>query len=142
MTDQNVLETLRDRPLRTDEDVLALVGALLLPVVRRQCWLLFLAEDAVPVQLLVPIDDLPAVPGTDGAAVVARAMAEVVPDVGATQVVVAWERPGPAAPRDGDLAWADALVAACASRGVPLRTQVLVHDDGVSVLPAVRSVAA
>ena len=56
MTDQNALEALRDRPIRSDADVLALVRALLLPVVRRQCWLLFLGEDAVPVQLLVPID--------------------------------------------------------------------------------------
>ncbi|PZF66159.1 hypothetical protein DEI81_00540 [Curtobacterium sp. MCBD17_013] len=142
MTDQNALETLRDRPVQTDADVLALVRALLLPVVRRQCWLLFLGEDAVPVQVLVPIDDLPAAPEPDGVAQFAQAMGEIVPDVGATQVIVAWERPGSSAPRDRDRAWAEAVTVAFARAAVPLRAQVLVSDDGVALLPALGAVAA
>jgi hypothetical protein len=142
MTDQNALEALRDRPVRSDSDVVALVGALLLPVVRRQCWLLFLDEASVPVQLLVPIDDLPDTPEDDGVQRFATTMAEVVPDVGATHIVVAWERPGPPDPSDTDLAWSRAVDVALGRAGVPLRAQVLVHDDGVTPIHERAALAA
>jgi hypothetical protein len=133
MPDTDVLDRLERTAVRTDDDVVDLVVALLDAPIRRQCWVLFLGDRGLPVHLLMPVADLPYQPDEhveDFGALVE----DVVTQVGATQVVLAWERPGSTGLFPVDWEWVDAMACALGERGVRLRGQVVVHDDGASMV--------
>ncbi|MBE7162561.1 MAG: hypothetical protein INR72_15085 [Williamsia herbipolensis] len=127
----------QNRPLptvvRTDGDVAELVGALLGGPIRRQTWLLLLPADGVPVQLVVPIEDLPYEPD-DHVDDLGRFIADVMPTVDATQVVVVWERPAATTLYPVDWSWIDAVACTFAEHEVAVRAQVLLHDAGADVI--------
>jgi hypothetical protein len=133
MPDTDVLERLERTAVRTDDDVVDLVVALIDAPIRRQCWVLFLGERGVPVHFLMPMADLPYQPDEhveDFGALVE----DVVTQVGATQVVLAWERPGSTGLFPVDWEWVDAMACTLQERGVRLRGQVVLHDDGASMV--------
>ncbi|PZE80201.1 hypothetical protein [Curtobacterium sp. MCBD17_032] len=133
MPDTDVLDRLERTAVRTDADVVDLVVALLDAPVRRQCWVLFLGERGVPVHLVMPIADLPYEPD-DQVTDVAALVEDVAAQVGAAQVVLAWERPGATGLFPVDWAWVDAMACALDEHGVRLRGQVVVHEEGASMI--------
>ena len=133
MPDTDVLDRLERTAVRTDDDVVDLVVALLERPVRRQCWVLFLGADAVPIRLVIPIADLPYQPDEhveDFAALVADLMEQV----DAREVVLAWERPTTTELSPVDWEWVDAMVCVFAEYRVRLRGQVVMHDGGASMV--------
>jgi hypothetical protein len=121
MPDTDVLDRLERTAVRTDADVVDLVVALLDAPVRRQCWVLFLGERGLPVHLVMPVADLPYEPD-DRVPDFGALVEDVVAQVGAAQVVLAWERPGATGLFPVD------------EHGVRLRGQVVVHEDGASMI--------
>ena len=133
MPDTDVLERLERTAVRTDDDVVDLVVALLQTPVRRQCWVLFLSDRGVPVQLVLPVADLPYQPD-DQVEDFGALVEDVVRQVGAAEVVIAWERPGSTGLFPVDWEWVDAMACTLDEHGVRLRGQVVVHDDGASMV--------
>ncbi|WIB16683.1 hypothetical protein DEJ34_06020 [Curtobacterium sp. MCPF17_050] len=133
MPDTDVLDRLERTAVRTDADVVDLVVALLDAPVRRQCWVLFLGERGLPVHLVMPVADLPYEPD-DRVPDFGVLVEDVVAQVGAAQVVLAWERPGASGLFPVDWAWVDAMACTLDEHGVRLRGQVVVHDDGASMI--------
>ncbi|PYY32836.1 hypothetical protein DEJ16_13530 [Curtobacterium sp. MCJR17_055] len=133
MPDTDVLDRLERTAVRTDADVVDLVVALLDAPVRRQCWVLFLGERGLPVHLVMPVADLPYEPD-DRVPDFGALVEDVVAQVGAAQVVLAWERPGASGLFPVDWAWVDAMACTLAEHGVRLRGQVVVHEDGASMI--------
>ncbi|OIH92814.1 hypothetical protein [Curtobacterium sp. MCBA15_001] len=133
MPDTDVLDRLERTAVRTDDDVVDLVVALLERPVRRQCWVLFLAPRGIPIQLVVPIADLPYQPDEhvdDFGALVA----DLVEQVDAADVVIAWERPGTRGLSPVDWEWVDAMACVLDEHHVRLRGQVVVHDAGAAMV--------
>jgi hypothetical protein len=133
MPDTDVLDRLERTAVRTDADVVDLVVALLDAPVRRQCWVLFLGERGLPVHLVMPVADLPYEPD-DRVPDFGALVEDVVAQVGAAQVVLAWERPGATGMFPVDWAWVDAMACTLDEHGVRLRGQVVVHEDGASMI--------
>ncbi|WP_144759649.1 hypothetical protein [Curtobacterium sp. 9128] len=133
MPDTDVLDRLERTTVRTDDDVVDLVVALLERPLRRQCWVLFLAADAVPIRLVVPIADLPYQPD-DHVEDFAALVADVVQQVDAAEVVLAWERPGSRDVYPVDWEWVDAMACALDEHHVRLRGQVVLHDAGAALV--------
>ncbi|WIB61475.1 hypothetical protein DEJ13_06495 [Curtobacterium sp. MCLR17_007] len=133
MPDTDVLDRLERTAVRTDDDVVDLVVALLERPVRRQCWVLFLAPRGVPIQLVVPIADLPYQPD-DHVDDFGALVADLVEQVDAADVVLAWERPGTRGLSPVDWEWVDAMACVLDEHHVRLRGQVVVHDGGASMV--------
>ena len=118
---------------RTDDDVLDLVRALVGDPTTRQCWVVFLDRNAAPIPLVMPVADLPYQPDEhveDFAALVA----DIERQVGATDVVLAWERPGAHQLHPVDWEWVDACACVFAVHHVRLRAQVVVHAGGAALV--------
>lgn len=133
MPDTDMLDRLIRTAVRTDDDVIDLVTALVERPITRQCWVLFLDERAVPVSFIMPISDLPWQPDErvdDFAALVA----DVVVHLAAAEVVLVWERPGESRLFPVDWEWVDACACAFEDHGVRLRAQVAVHTGGVAIV--------
>jgi hypothetical protein len=122
------------RTIRSDTDVIGLVDDLVHAAIRRQCWLLFVAEDRRAIELVLPITDLPEHPDDDEIDHMAETIAEVVRQLRTLFVVIAWERPGAEDPSPAEWEWVHAVEGAFADAGVVVRGQTLVHDDGVAWL--------
>lgn len=135
MTGTDVLDHLFTTPARTDADVVALVTGVVGKPLRRQCWVLFLDERALPVPFLLPVSDLPLQPD-DHVEDFATLVAEVCVDESATEVVLVWERPGATRLFPVDREWVEACDRAFAERAVRLRAQVVVHAGGARVVDA------
>jgi hypothetical protein len=133
---------LTHRPLPTDSDLQRLLGDLLRSAVRRQLWFIFMDEDHRVAGPLMPCADLPDDPyeptetadlGTHPVSVVlARRLSMIGEVVGASRVVLVWERTGAASLTANDREWARALADGCREVGMPLRAQFLLHDRGVA----------
>jgi hypothetical protein len=133
MPDTDMLDRLIRTAVRTDDDVVDLVTALVERPITRQCWVLFLDERAVPVSFVMPISDLPWQPDEhvdDFAALVG----DVLVQVGGTEVVLVWERPGESRLFPVDWEWVDACACAFEEHDVRLRAQVAVHTGGVAIV--------
>jgi hypothetical protein len=133
MPDNDMLDRLIHTPVRTDDDVVDLVNALLERPLTRQCWVLFLDERAVPISFVMPISDLPWQPDEhveDFAALVA----DVVKQLGAADVVLVWERPTESRLFPVDWEWVDACECALREQHVRIRAQVAVHTGGTAIV--------
>lgn len=128
-----MLDRLIRTPVRTDDDVVQLVAAVVDGPVTRQCWVLFLDDRAVPVPFLIPIADLPYEPDehVDDFASLVR---DIVEQIGAAAVVLVWERPGADRLFPADRAWVDACTCSFEEHRVRLRGQVVVHALGAAMV--------
>jgi len=133
MTGTDVLDQLFTTPARTDDDVVALVSGVVGRPLRRQCWVLFLDDRALPVPFLLPVSDLPLEPD-DRVEDFATLVAEVCVDNSASEVVLVWERPGGTRLFPVDREWIEACDRAFADRAVRLRAQVVVLATRVRVV--------
>jgi len=133
MPDDDMLQRLTRTSVRTDDDVVDLVTALLGRAVTRQCWVLFLDDHAGPIPFVLPVSELPWQPDEhveDFAALVADIRAQV----GGAEVVLAWERPGESKLFPVDWEWIDACECAFREHDVRLRAQVVVHPEGAAMI--------
>jgi len=133
MPDTDMLDRLIHTAVRTDDDVIDLVTALVERPITRQCWVLFLDERAVPVSFVMPISDLPWQPD-EHVEDFAALTSDVVVQMAATEVVLVWERPGESRLFPIDWEWVDACACAFAEHGVRIRAQVAVHTGGVAIV--------
>jgi hypothetical protein len=133
MPDNDMLERLIHTPIRTDDDVVSLVTALLERPVTRQCWVLFLDERAVPISFVMPVSELPWQPD-EHVDDLAALVADVVQQVAAAEVVLVWERPGEDRLYPVDWEWVDASECALREHDVRLRAQVAVHTGGTAIV--------
>ncbi|GAA4839099.1 hypothetical protein GCM10023201_30660 [Actinomycetospora corticicola] len=122
-------------PLLTDDDVRdrveSLVGA---AREDRTLWLVPLDGDRRQPPLLVPVHDVPYLPG-DLVVGLGRLLSEMLPRLGTAagpgSVVFVLERFGPATVHPADRDWAEALVAMCEARGVVQRGVFTATSAGV-----------
>lgn len=133
MPDNDILDRLIHTSVRTDDDVIDLVTALVERPITRQCWVLFLDERAVPVSFVMPISDLPWQPDEHVEDLAALA-ADIVQQVAAAEVVLVWERPGESRLFPVDWEWVDACACAFDEHGVRIRAQVAVHTGGIAIV--------
>jgi hypothetical protein len=123
-------------PLDTDNDVLSRVDRLISRDARRDrsLWLFFLAADAVQLPVVVPLDDMPAIPDPRGAAALCDMASCVLLDAapGGSLVITLVRRNGSVT--DADQQWAATLRAAAARAGLRLRMICLATRDGVRQL--------
>lgn len=133
MPDTDMLNRLIQTSVRTDDDVVAFVAALVERPITRQCWVLFLDERAIPVSFVLPVSDLPLQPD-EHVEDLAALIADVVQQLAAAEVVLVWERPGETRMFPVDWEWVDACACAFDEHHVRIRAQVVVHDLGVAVV--------
>ncbi|WP_157540821.1 hypothetical protein [Microbacterium sp. XT11] len=131
----------KNRPLRDDDDLRALLEFIVQSARRRQVWLLFIDDRDRLTEPLVPIDGYPADPHamtvvpdlgevTEASLLLQRA--EMMRDaLDAASVVIMWERPGARSIGLDDREWATAMRDAAFAHGIPLRAQYLLHSRGV-----------
>lgn len=142
MTDTNL--PLKDRPLRSDDDLRDLLELLIQRANQRQMWLLFIDERGCLGDPIMPMADYPDDPAeltraddlgelTHARLLMHRAgmLCEITGNV---QIALAWERIGANRVDVDDQAWARAMHEAAADLGIPLRAQFLVHSRGVRQL--------
>jgi hypothetical protein len=133
MPDTEMLDRLIREPVRTDDDVVRLVEAVVERPLRRQCWVLFLDDRGMSIPFLLPIADLPYSPDEhvdDFAALIA----DIVAQLGAVDVVLVWERPDADRLYPVDWEWVDACACALDEHSVRLRAQVVVHSGGAAIV--------
>lgn len=134
----------REAPLTDDLLLEERLAFLLRRANMRQFWMLFLHEDDVQTDVVMPCADLPADPSemsttsdlgeTTHAALLGHRIGNLMREFGFAQAVFVWERPGSAEVGNEERAWAAALGAACANNGARVRAQFILHDHGVRIL--------
>ncbi|WP_309069400.1 hypothetical protein [Microbacterium sp.] len=137
------MEQLRDASL-DDARLHELIELMLSGALRRQLWLLFLDANDRMSDVILPTDDFPHAPdepvvsGDLGPTTAARLMAARLPPmceaIGASQVVLVWEREGDDGFQVEELAWARAISQALHGADVRMRAQFVLHDDGLRAL--------
>ena len=123
-------DDVRDIPLVTDEQVLERATQLLDHAMRRQLWIMFYDADGCQLPLLMP-SHVPARPTPTHHANYARVLGELVDEVEADAVTIAYERRGGPELVGHDAEWLALVHAACREAGVRLRGPLLVHDGGL-----------
>lgn len=103
--------TLRDKPIQSDADLLAVWKELMGEggFGRRSLWLIFLDEDGRPSPVIVPIDDVPEEPDPRDMVLIANLVEKTRTDMGIHSVPMLLSRPGPTWMVDSDRRWAKAL---------------------------------
>ena len=132
------------RALVCDGDLTEVLTLLLRKASLRQLWLVMLDADsrvAGPLMALAnyPRDPLapagaPDMPRASHATVLAARMADIVEIVGASRVVLVWERPGDRPIGTEEHAWARELRNECRDRDISVRAQFVLHDGGLRQL--------
>jgi len=117
-------------PLTTDDDVLERVRALVGHAMRRQFWLMFLDDEQRQLPILMPTD-LPRRPRRGDAHRFGEFLSDLVEVVGASSVIVTYERRAGDELSDSDLEWLRMARKGCRLAGVPLRGPLLAHRRGV-----------
>lgn len=118
-------------PLLTDSDIADRVDNLVGHALKRQLWVLFLDDQNLQRELVIPIDDLPVAPDQTVVDYLVTALGEVVKMHGGGSLIFVRERPGGEILNRTDLDWAAALTSACERGDVALRGLLLSHDGGV-----------
>jgi hypothetical protein len=115
-------------PLTTDALIEKRVADLIGRANQRQLWVLFLDEFDVQSPVLIPIEGLPDAPSGVGPGIALRLAAE---EVGATSIVLVWERYASAALSSSDREWIRAVTESCSEADVRVRAVLLSHREGV-----------
>ena len=125
-------------PLRTQADLHRQWRAMMGPLgfSRRRLWLLFLAPDDRPTELLMQIDDVPDQPRPGETDALLRLCREVLTEHGLCRVAVLLSRPGEGTVRASDRRWGRALLDSGRRLDVPLAPVHLATDDAVVPLTA------
>jgi hypothetical protein len=126
----------RAAPLTTDHDVRDFVAQLVGEAIRPQCWVFLLDGDARPLPVALPIDDLAVVADHREATRLAVALDGIAGGTGASAVLLALERPGPADLTPTEAAWVRNVHRSFDACRADLRALVLVHDRGMRILGA------
>lgn len=120
-------------PLRTQADLhrqwRAMMGQL--GFSGRRLWLLFLAPDDRPTELLMQIDDVPETPRPGESDSLLRLCREVRRQHDLGRVAVLLSRPGERSVRASDRRWGRALLASARRLDVPLAPVHLANDEAV-----------
>lgn len=119
------------QPITTDEEVLRHVTGLVGRAYRRQLWLMFLDSNDCALPVLMPIEAYPHRPTHPQLEKIADVVANMVDEVQAASVLLAWERPGPGESTRDERLWAAALGIACEVRELSVRAQLLASREGV-----------
>jgi len=127
-------------PVRTDEELLDRVQAIIRSGIRRQLWFLLLDERDCQLPVVMPMDipvrPRPA-PGehlVDAATALAAFIDLLVETSHAAKVVIVYERPGAGELRPADLAWVAHLAEVDARAATPLRAVVMASARRFRVL--------
>jgi hypothetical protein len=120
-------------PLRTQADLHRQWRAMMGPLGfrGRRLWLLFLAPDDRPTQLLLQIDDVPENPRAGDTVSLLRLCREVRHEHDLGRLAVLLSRPGEGTVRPSDRRWGRALLDAGRRFDVPLTPIHLATDDAV-----------
>jgi len=122
-------DSIREIPIRSDQEVLELVGGLVGSAIRRQLWLMLLDPGSRPLPLVLPCA-IPRRPRRGDDARFARFVADLVDECDASAWIVGYERPGDSRLTAADRAWAITLGDAARTSGRRMRGPVMVHDRG------------
>ena len=120
----------RNQPLASPAQIEERVRALIGRASRHQLWFLFLDDQQVQLPLLIPLDELPPVPG-DTVHDLARAIERAMEAAGAQSVIVVIERYASSALTPSDVAWARGIHEAFDLEQLDLRGILLSHNRGV-----------
>lgn len=138
---------LHDLPLTDDRTLQEGLESLLAPVVRRQLWILFLDERGALTGPLMPTDDYPRSPHEpypqavgegdlrSAAQCITECFATVTHEVGITNLVLVWERPGSARLDAETREWARELHRRFRVLDTGVRAQCLLSDAGLRLIP-------
>ena len=120
-------------PLRTQADLHQQWRAMMGPLgfAGRRLWLLFLAPDDRPTDVLMQIDDVPDSPVETETDALLRLCDEVRREHDLGRVAVLLSRPGEGTVRASDRRWGRALLEAARRADVPLAPLHLATDDAV-----------
>lgn len=134
----------RDAPLTDDLLLEERLAFLLRRANRRQFWMLFLYDDDVQTEVVMPCEGLPRDPRQTSmtsdlgerayADILGHRVADIMNEFGFAQAVFVWERLGGPEVGDEERTWASALAASCAHHGARVRAQFILHDFGVRQL--------
>ena len=120
--------------LDSDTSILDRMHRLFRPASRRQFWLVFLDSDRRQCPTIIPIDGIPDLPDETDAERFAPVLEWLADGENAHSVVVLVERPGTERVTESDRAWIRTLRSASQLAEIPVRAQLVVHDDGVRLL--------
>jgi hypothetical protein len=121
----------KTQPLRTDEEIVRRVTALVEHAMQRQLWVLFLDDDNRQRELIIPIADLPESPDATAVDYLLESLAEIVRMEGGGSIILVRERPGDASLTRSDIEWDGAIASSATHAEVTVRASLLCHDDGV-----------
>lgn len=136
--------SLRERVLTNDSDLQHALRMLLDQAIRRQMWLMFIDEQGRLGDPIMPMADYPHDPHeraqiedlgdvTTSYALMERART-IMEMTGNVSIVLVWERVGGPDVTPADRAWASAMAENARALQVPIRSQLILHDDGVRAL--------
>lgn len=126
-------------PLDTDTALVACLTDLLRGAIRRQCWILPLDDNRRPTAGVVVLEEVPVDPDPDEVGHLASFVRRILEETASASAVLVWERPGGPQLQMLEADWAVAVAAS----GLPLRAQLVLHDDGVRLLdPAFEALVA
>ena len=128
-------EQLAQTPVITDADVLARVDEVIEPAARREraLWLFFFYSDGTQAPVLVPIDDMPELPGDDDAEVAFHMLRHFygLTDDDDLSFVLTVCRDGSLEQTDSDRQWLRVLQGGINEYAAPVRMICLATPEGV-----------
>jgi len=117
--------------LETDSMILERMVQLFGAASGRQFSLVFLDSRQRQCPTIVPVDGIPDTPDPADADRFAPVMDWLADGEGGSSVIIVLERPGSRILHDHDRSWIRTLRRCAAIAELPVRAQLLVHDDGV-----------
>jgi len=130
-----IAEQLARTPVITDADVLTRVDEIIEPAARREraLWLFFFYSDGTQAPVLVPIDDMPELPGRDDVEVAFHMLRHFygLADDDDLSFVLAVCRDGPLEQTDSDRQWLRVLQWGITEYAAPVRMICLATPEGV-----------
>lgn len=133
-----------ERPLLTDDQLRLTLEDALEEAILSQLWFIFLDAGGRLTGPLMPGDGYPEEPsevvdtddlGPMSAAHLLGTRVQMIAEIlGAASVALVWERPGSDALSPETRVWVRAMAYASRDIGLPLRAQLLLHDDGLRML--------
>ena len=107
------------------------VTELLTKANQRQFWMMFLDDEAKQIPALIPVDNIPIVPGPEGRRNLPEMLSSAMEATQAASLVLVLERYASSALTPADCEWALSLHNACDQEGIPLRGILLAHRSGI-----------
>lgn len=127
-------DDVRDLPLTSDRQLVDHLENMIDVALCRQVWLMFLDGDDYPLPILMPTF-VPARPRKADVRRVGGFIRDIGGDVGATTVVLTYERRAGTALSAVDRLWLSTLRGACLESGLAFRGPYLCTVDGVVAVP-------